>query len=149
EHHLALTLGELTGPAPLVRLHSECLTSDALGSQRCDCGAQLAEARRLVAAAGRGVILYLRQGGRGIGLLNKLKPTPLQAQALDRGGANHKLAFPADARDYGVAAQILRDLGVAQVRLLTNNPDKVSGLTQHGIEIAERLPLVVPRTETN
>ncbi len=149
EHHLALTLGDFTQGTPLVRLHSECLTSDALGSERCDCGAQLGEAQRRIAEEGRGAILYMRQEGRGIGLLNKMRAYSLQDQGLDTVEANHQLGFPADARDYGVAAQILRDLGLSRIRLLTNNPDKVSGLTQHGIEVVERLPLIIEGSASN
>jgi len=149
EHHLALTMGEMSGSPLLVRLHSECLTGDALGSQRCDCGAQLAEAQRLVGAEGRGVIVYLRQEGRGIGLLNKLRAYALQDGGLDTVEANHQLGFPADTRDYRVAAQILRDLGLSRVRLLTNNPEKVAGLERNRVAVVERVPLVIPPNKTN
>ncbi|MFQ5407960.1 MAG: bifunctional 3,4-dihydroxy-2-butanone-4-phosphate synthase/GTP cyclohydrolase II [Anaerolineales bacterium] len=143
QEHLALTFGEWRAGAPLVRLHSECLTGDALGSQRCDCGAQLQEAQRRIAAGGGGVILYLRQEGRGIGLLNKLRAYALQEQGYDTVEANHQLGFPADLRDYGVAARMLRDMGLNRVRLLTNNPAKVTGLEQHGIVVVERTPLII------
>lgn len=147
--HLALLYGPLHEGAPLVRLHSECLTGDALGSLRCDCGAQLQAAKRLIAAEGRGVILYLRQEGRGIGLLEKLRAYELQDRGLDTVEANHQLGFPADPRHYGVAGQVLRDLNLLRVRLLTNNPLKVQELTALGIEVVERVPLVTPPTEAN
>ncbi len=149
DHHLVLISGTPAELPSLVRVHSECLTGDVLSSLRCDCGAQLAEAQRRITAEGRGVIIYLRQEGRGIGLLNKLRAYALQEQGLDTVEANHQLGFPADLRDYGVAAQILRDLGVDHVRLLTNNPAKVAGLVQHGITVVERVPLVIPATKTN
>ncbi len=142
--HLALvagTLGEATG-TPLVRLHSECLTGDALGSTRCDCGPQLDAALDAIAAAG-GVVVYLRQEGRGIGLANKIRAYALQDGGLDTLDANLALGLPADARDYGVGAAILRDLGVDAVRLLTNNPAKVDGLEAHGVHVAAREPLLV------
>ncbi len=151
DHHLALVLGNVRGGGrpPLVRVHSECLTGDVFGSQRCDCGGQLREAMRQVAAAGRGVILYLRQEGRGIGLAHKIHAYALQEAGLDTVEANRRLGFEADLRDYAPAAQILRDLGVSRVHLITNNPAKVSGLERYGIAIARRVPLVLPSTPHN
>ncbi len=157
EPHLAMMYGELPTPAhlnghakpPLVRLHSECLTGDALGSLRCDCGPQLREAQRRVAEEGYGAIIYLRQEGRGIGLLNKLKAYELQDQGLDTVEANHKLGFTDDQRDYGIAAQILRDIGIDTVRLLTNNPAKVEGLEKYGIRVVERVPLIIETNDHN
>lgn len=140
---LALVLGDGPGPPPLVRVHSECLTGDALGSLRCDCGAQLAEARRRIGAAGRGVIVYLRQEGRGIGLREKIRAYALQDAGLDTVDANVALGYSPDLRDYGRAAAILRDLGVARVRLLTNNPAKLAGLVERGIDVVERVPLEI------
>ncbi|HEU0196735.1 MAG TPA: GTP cyclohydrolase II [Nevskiaceae bacterium] len=140
---LFLALDTRTDEVPLVRVHSECLTGDALFSQRCDCGPQLHESMRLVGEAGRGVIVYLRQEGRGIGLMNKIRAYALQDQGDDTVDANRKLGFPADGRDYLPAVAILRDLGVTRLRLLTNNPRKVEALTRAGIEVVERLPLIV------
>jgi len=143
-HDLALTMGDVsTGGPVLARVHSECLTGDVFGSGRCDCGEQLQLAMELIAAEGRGVILYVRQEGRGIGLHNKLRAYQLQDQGLDTVEANERLGFPADLRTYGLGAQILRDLGVQRLRLLTNNPRKVVGLEGHGLEIVARLPLEV------
>lgn len=142
EPDLALVRGDLTGgEPPLVRLHSECLTGDVFGSARCDCGSQLDRAMELIDAEGRGAVLYLRQEGRGIGLLNKLRAYELQEQGLDTVEANERLGFRADERDYLAAALILRDLGVGRVRLLTNNPSKVAGLEAHGVEVIERVPI--------
>ena len=150
KEHVALYMGELhEGPPLLVRLHSECFTGDVLGSRRCDCGEQLAESMRRVASAGRGVILYLRQEGRGIGLAEKLRAYNLQDQGLDTVDANIRLGHLPDARDYGVAAQILRELGIDTVQLLTNNPTKVAGLTGYGIKVAARVPLVIPPRPQN
>src|SRR5690606_19312874 len=128
-------------PPPLVRLHSECLTGDAFGSLRCDCGDQLEQALARIGDEGRGVLLYLRQEGRGIGLLNKLRAYHLQDGGLDTVDANQQLGFPSDARDYATAAAILRQLGITQLRLLTNNPAKAAALASHGITVIERVPL--------
>lgn len=144
--HLTLVTARRVDAVPLVRLHSECLTGDALGSRRCDCGAQLAESQRRIAAAGHGAVIYLRQEGRGIGLVNKLRAYALQQKGLDTVEANHQLGLAADLRDYRVAAQILADLGMRRIALLTNNPAKVEGLMRHGIEIVSRLPLLIAPT---
>lgn len=142
KEHIALIKGELREEdAPLVRIHSECLTGDVFHSKRCDCGPQLEKAIEKIEAAGTGVILYMHQEGRGIGLLNKLKAYELQEQGLDTVEANEQLGFPAEMRDYGLCAQMLRDLGVTRVRLMTNNPEKVEGLRKYGIEIVERVAL--------
>lgn len=144
QHHLALVKGEVSGKKPvLVRVHSECLTGDVFGSRRCDCGPQLHAAMERIDKEGSGVILYMRQEGRGIGLPAKLHAYRLQEQGLDTVEANLKLGFPMDLRDYGVGAQMLSELGVNQIRLLTNNPKKVVGLQGHGLEIVEQLPIRV------
>ncbi|MFZ9854679.1 MAG: bifunctional 3,4-dihydroxy-2-butanone-4-phosphate synthase/GTP cyclohydrolase II [Limisphaerales bacterium] len=144
QHHLALVKGEVSGKKPvLVRVHSECLTGDVFGSRRCDCGPQLHAAMERINKEGAGVILYMRQEGRGIGLPAKLHAYRLQEQGLDTVEANLKLGFPMDLRDYGVGAQMLCDLGVSKIRLLTNNPKKVVGLQGHGLEIVEQLPIRV------
>ncbi|MEN9732092.1 MAG: hypothetical protein RLZ45_87 [Verrucomicrobiota bacterium] len=144
QHHLALVKGEVSGKKPvLVRVHSECLTGDVFGSRRCDCGPQLHAAMERIDKEGSGVILYMRQEGRGIGLPAKLHAYRLQEQGLDTVEANLKLGFPMDLRDYGVGAQMLCDLGVSKIRLLTNNPKKVVGLQGHGLEIVEQLPIRV------
>ncbi len=152
EPHLALVYGDRTGrdrPAPLVRLHSECLTGDIFGSRRCDCGPQLEAALAMVAATGGGAVLYLRQEGRGIGLLAKLRAYELQEQGLDTVEANERLGLPVDAREYHTAAAMLRDLGLTRLRLLTNNPRKVAGLTAAGVTVTERVPLVIPPSSEN
>jgi 3,4-dihydroxy 2-butanone 4-phosphate synthase/GTP cyclohydrolase II len=151
--HLALVLGDLAEPGTadvLVRVHSECLTGDVFGSQRCDCGAQLDAAMAAIAAEGRGVVLYLRgHEGRGIGLLSKLRAYQLQDNGADTVDANLELGLPADAREYSTGAQMLADLGVGRLRLLTNNPDKVRGLSGFGIEVTGRVPLPVAATPDN
>ena len=148
EEHLALTLGDLTGDEPvLVRVHSQCLTGDIFGSMRCDCGLQLELAMTRIQDAGRGVLIYLLQEGRGIGLLNKLKAYELQDAGHDTVEANERLGFRPDQRDYGVGAQILRDLGVQRMRLMTNNPSKYVALSGYGLEIVERVQLEIPPSD--
>ena len=144
EHHVALVKGEIGGGENLLcRVHSECLTGDVFGSMRCDCGQQFAAAMKQIEEEGRGVLLYMRQEGRGIGLLNKLKADELQEQGMDTLEANLALGFPGDMREYYIGAQILKDLGVKTLRLLTNNPEKVYGLSDYGMEIIERVPIQV------
>ena len=146
--HVALVMGEINPEEPImVRVHSECLTGDVFGSARCDCGPQLHAAMQMVAREGCGVIVYMRQEGRGIGLVNKLKAYVLQDEGLDTVEANTHLGFKPDLRDYGIGAQILRDLGVRKMRLLTNNPKKIIGLEGYGLEVASRLPIEVQASE--
>jgi GTP cyclohydrolase II len=147
--HVALVIGERDGSVPVVRLHSECLTGDVLGSLKCDCGPQLHEALHQISEAKWGVLLYLRQEGRGIGLVNKLRAYALQDQGFDTVDANIRLGFAIDARDFAVAAQMLRLIAVDKVRLLTNNPEKVAGLEAEGITVAERLPLKIAANPHN
>ncbi len=147
---LALVLGEVAGEEPaLVRVHSECLPGDVFGCQRCDCGPQLHKALAIIQRAGRGILVYMRQEGRGIGLLNKLKAYELQDQGRDTVEANHALGFRADLRHYGIGAQILVDLGVKNLRILTNNPKKIVGIEGYGLRVVERVPLEIPATDAN
>lgn len=147
EHHIALVKGDIsTGENILCRVHSECLTGDTFGSLRCDCGQQLAAAMTQIEKEGRGIVLYMRQEGRGIGLINKLRAYELQEQGMDTLDANLALGFAADQREYFIGAQILKELGVKSMRLLTNNPDKVYQLSEFGLEISERIPLQMEAT---
>ena len=150
KEHVALTLGAIDDGGPvLVRAHSECLTGDVFGSARCDCGEQLDDSLRFLQERGRGVLLYLRQEGRGIGLANKISAYALQEHGLDTVEANLALGLPEDMRDYRVAAEMLLDLGVRRARLLTNNPAKIEGLERHGVEVVERVPIRVPPNPSN
>ena len=150
EEAVALVAGDLAGEQPvLVRIHSQCLTGDVFASERCDCGDQLHEAMRMVSAAGRGVIIYQQQEGRGIGLINKIHAYELQDQGMDTVAANIELGFEADQRDYRFPAEILKYLGAHHIRLLSNNPEKVSGLEKEGIQVEERMALeILPNSTT-
>jgi GTP cyclohydrolase II len=149
QEHVALVVGAFGGKPPLARLHSECLTGDVFGSLKCDCGPQLKEALHIIGASGGGVLLYLRQEGRGIGLANKIRAYSLQDRGLDTVDANQRLGFADDARDYGHAAAMLRALGIGEVRLLTNNPNKVAGLEAAGIKVVERVAHHMPANPHN
>ena len=150
EHHVALVKGEINEDIPvLTRIHSECLTGDVMGSKRCDCGEQFDLAMKKIAKEGRGILVYMRQEGRGIGLINKLKAYALQDQGYDTVEANVMLGFPADMRKYDVVAEILKDLGVKKVNLMTNNPRKINGLLDYGIEVENRVPIQISSNEIN
>jgi 3,4-dihydroxy 2-butanone 4-phosphate synthase / GTP cyclohydrolase II len=150
KEHIAIVKGEIGGTKPtLVRVHSECLTGDVFGSRRCDCGPQLHAALAQIEEHGSGVVLYMRQEGRGIGLLNKMRAYKLQEEGLDTVEANEKLGFEPDLRDYGIGAQILRDLGIRKMKLLTNNPRKITGLKGYDLEIVDRIPIQLPHSGDN
>lgn len=153
DHHLAMVKGdvnnEVNGKSVLVRIHSECFTGDIFGSKRCDCGGQLKKSMEMIEKEGRGILIYLKQEGRGIGLINKIRAYDLQDKGYDTVDANHKLGFKSDLRDYSFAAQILKRLGVQKIRLLTNNPDKLMGILKYGIEISEKISLEIQPNEKN
>ncbi|KGX88305.1 bifunctional 3,4-dihydroxy-2-butanone-4-phosphate synthase/GTP cyclohydrolase II [Pontibacillus marinus] len=150
KEHIALVKGDINPDEPtLVRVHSECLTGDVFGSYRCDCGPQLHAALQQIEEAGEGVLLYMRQEGRGIGLINKMYAYKLQEEGLDTVEANEKLGFPPDLRDYGIGAQILRDLGISKMKLLTNNPKKITGLKGYGLEAVDRVPIQMEKRKEN
>ncbi len=149
KEHVVISMGDLKGEPPLIRIHSECLTGDALFSLRCDCGAQLEAALEKIAEAGRGAVLYLRQEGRGIGLGNKIRAYALQDRGADTVEANHQLGFPADAREYGLAIELLKCLDLCHIKLMTNNPRKFDALKAAGIEVVERVALESGRNPHN
>jgi len=148
--HVALVKGSISpDDVPLVRIHSSCLTGDIFHSRRCDCGPQLEKSLEMIEEEGQGILLYMQQEGRGIGLINKLKAYELQEQGLDTVDANLQLGFPAELRDYAISAQMLKDLGVSKVRLMTNNPEKIKGIEKYGIEVVERVPIEIKPNNIN
>ncbi len=150
DEHVALVMGDIHGPDPvLVRVHSQCVTGDVFDSMRCDCGEQLERAMQMIAEEGRGVIVYMRQEGRGIGFHNKLRAYALQDDGMDTVEANEALGFEADRRDYGIGMQILVDLGLTEIKLLTNNPRKRAGLEGYGLRMVERVPVIIEPNEFN